>query len=127
MDARADVYAIGAVGYFLVTGSPVFAGSSVADICLMHVTATPPSPSARATRPVSPQLEAILLRCLAKSPSDRPDDAGALLHLLETCPVSGNWTAAHAADWWADHTSEHVAAEKKSIAAVPVADVQDEQ
>jgi serine/threonine protein kinase len=127
MDARADVYAIGAVGYFLVTGWPVFAGSSVADICLMHVTAAPQPPSARAMRPVSPDLEAILLRCLAKSPSDRPDDAGALLRLLESCPVSGHWTAAHAADWWADRTWEHSAAARHSSAAVGVADVSGKQ
>ncbi len=110
IDARADVYAIGAVGYFLLTGSPVFAGSSAADICLMHVTAKPQPPSARAGRPVSPDLEAILLRCLAKSPSDRPADAADLLHLLETCSVAGRWTAADAARWWADRGQAHVAA-----------------
>jgi serine/threonine protein kinase len=100
IDARADVYGIGAVGYFLLTGSPVFSGSSATDICLKHVRETPQPPSARSGQPVSPALEAIVLRCLAKSPAARPRDAAELSALLQACPVSGNWTSADAAQWW---------------------------
>jgi hypothetical protein len=110
IDARADVYAIGAVGYFLLAGTPVFSGASAADICLMHVQTAPQPPSVRAGRPVSPALEALLLRCLAKSPADRPANAAELLQLLETCPETDRWTAAAAAQWWADRTDEHSAA-----------------
>jgi eukaryotic-like serine/threonine-protein kinase len=100
IDARADVYAIGAVGYFLLTGSPVFQGASVMDICLKHVREAPQPPSARCGRPVSPVFEALLLRCLAKDPTDRPADAADLLRQLDVCPVEGDWTAEDAAAWW---------------------------
>jgi hypothetical protein len=100
VDARSDVYALGAVGYFLLTATPVFAGSSVLEICMKHVQAPPAAPSARLGRALSPGLEALLLRCLAKAPDDRPADADALLRELEACSVEGCWTADDAAAWW---------------------------
>jgi serine/threonine protein kinase len=106
LDARADVYGIGAVGYFLLTGTPVFTGSSATDICLQHVRTTPQPPSVRTGQTVSPALEAILLRCLAKNPTQRPSDAAELLTLLEACPISGSWTVADAAQWWVARQSD---------------------
>ncbi len=103
VDARADVYAIGAVGYFLFTGAPVFNGASVTEICLKHAQLAPEAPSARCGRQVSPELEQLLLSCLAKSPADRPADAADLLCRLEACAVDGRWTTADAAAWWAAH------------------------
>jgi serine/threonine protein kinase len=103
VDARADVYAIGAVGYFLLTGSPVFMGTSVMEICMKHVQDIPESLSARCGRPINAGLEALVLRCLAKSRSERPLDAADLLSELETCAVDSQWTTADAAAWWADH------------------------
>jgi serine/threonine protein kinase len=100
VDARTDVYAVGAVGYFLLTGTPVFTGKSVVDICMQHVNAAPESPSARRGKPVSIELEALLLRCLAKAPPDRPSNAAELLGELEACAVEGTWTALDAAAWW---------------------------
>jgi serine/threonine protein kinase len=108
IDPRADVYAIGAVGYFLLTGSPVFNGDSVMEICLKHLHATPESPSARAKQAVSPELEALLLRCLAKSPLDRPADAADLLRHLEACATHGPWLV-DAPAWWAAHSQILVA------------------
>lgn len=103
VDARADVYALAAVGYFLLTGTPVFSGSTVIEICMMHVKNDPEPPSVRMGQPVSADLEALLLRCLAKSPSDRPKNAAELLQSLETCSIQGAWTTAEAAAWWAGH------------------------
>jgi eukaryotic-like serine/threonine-protein kinase len=101
VDARTDVYAVGAVGYYLLTGSPVFTGASVMEICMKHVEAMPEPPSVRSGKSVSRDLEALLLRCMAKSPSDRPSDAAALLCDLEACAIEGAWTARDAAAWWA--------------------------
>jgi serine/threonine protein kinase len=127
VDARADVYAIGAVAYFLLTGTPVFSGGSASDICLKHVSATPQPPSARTDRPLCPALERLLLQCLAKSPADRPQDAADLLRLLDSCPVPGRWTAAEAARWWADRDERHSAATQISAAAVVAAPVADDR
>jgi hypothetical protein len=100
VDARSDVYAIGAVGYYLLTGTPVFVGASVVEICMKHVQAPPEPPSARLGGPVSPGLERLLLRCLAKDRADRPADAGVLLAEFEACAVAGTWTRADADAWW---------------------------
>jgi serine/threonine protein kinase len=100
VDARADVYAVGAVGYFLLTGTPVFTGATIVEICMKHAKEAPQAPSARSGKPVSAALEALLLRCLAKAPSERPRDAAELLRELEACAVAGQWSAADAAVWW---------------------------
>jgi serine/threonine protein kinase len=97
----ADVYALGAVAYYLLVGQPVFDGKSVVEICMKHINEEPTPPSARGAS-VSPELEHLLLKCLAKSPDSRPPNAGALLAALEDLPTAGRWTAALAARWWAD-------------------------
>ncbi len=105
IDVRTDVYAVGAVGYYLLTGSPVFTGASVVEICMQHVKATPEPPSQRLGRPISCDLENLLLGCLAKSPAERPADANELLRALDASVVEGSWTAADAADWWTARSS----------------------
>jgi serine/threonine protein kinase len=96
-----DVYAVGAVGYFLLTGSPVFSGKTVMEICMKHVRTKPDSPSARLGRPVSPGLEGLILRCLAKNPKNRPPGTRALAEELERLEPTGPWTRADADAWWA--------------------------
>jgi serine/threonine protein kinase len=100
VDARTDVYAVGAVGYFLLTGTPVFDGTTIVEICMKHVNALPDRPSVRSGRPVSRDLEELLLRCLEKSASDRPDSAAELLRQLDACAVQGTWSKRDAAAWW---------------------------
>jgi serine/threonine protein kinase len=101
VDRRSDLYAVGAVGYFLLTGTPVFTGRTILEICRQHVDDPVEAPSVRLGRGVSPDLESLLLRCLAKLQSDRPADAGQLLAELAACQIATPWTTADAAQWWA--------------------------
>jgi len=100
MDARSDLYAVGAVGYFLLTGTPVFDADNVMQILQKHVMMTPDAPSKRLGKPVSAELEALLLKCLAKQPGDRPASAAVMVDLLAACSAVAAWTQADARAWW---------------------------
>jgi serine/threonine protein kinase len=100
VDARTDLYAVGAVGYFLVTGHDVFEGSSVVEICVHHLHTQPVLPSSRLGAPVPADLEAVLLSCLAKSPDDRPRDADDLRARLLACADADAWTDEQSTHWW---------------------------
>lgn len=106
VDARTDIYALGAVGYWLLTGTHVFGGRSVLEVCAHHVHAVPDRPSTRLGAPVAPDLEAVLLACLAKRPENRPASAHELRERLHACAAAGRWTNARAARWWAAHRHE---------------------
>ncbi len=106
VDARTDLYALGAVGYWLLTGTHVFGGKSILEVCAHHLHSVPESPSARLGAPVSRDLEALLLECLAKRPEDRPISANVLRERLRACVAAGRWTHARAAQWWTDHRHE---------------------
>jgi len=103
VDARADLYALGAVGYWLLTGSHVFDGKSVIEVCIQHLHTPPEPPSIRLGAPVDPDLEALLLDCLAKRPEDRPASAHVLRDRLLACAAAGRWNNARAAKWWVEH------------------------
>lgn len=103
MSASADLYALGAVAYFLVTGTDVFSGKSAVEICAHHLHTEPEAPSARLGRDVAPELERLILECLAKSPNDRPASARVFVDRLRTVPLDSAWTLADAQDWWARH------------------------
>ncbi len=95
-----DLYALGAVGYFLVTGMRVFDGVNAVEICAKHVTTAPVPPSQITKARVPSRLEEILLQCLAKSPRDRPANAEELARQLRGVPLSEDWTDAEAHRWW---------------------------
>jgi eukaryotic-like serine/threonine-protein kinase len=101
VDARSDLYALGAVAYYLVTGKPVFEGETLIEVCGHHLHSEPIRPSERLEKPVPPKLQALILQCLAKQPADRPASAAALKEELEQCGVP-SWTDAQARHWWRD-------------------------
>jgi serine/threonine-protein kinase len=106
VDARADLYALGAVGYWLLTGTHVFSGHSIVEVAAHHLHSKPEPPSTRLGAPVSPDLEALLLACLAKRPEDRPPTAHVLRDRLRACAAADRWTNARAAEWWRNHRHE---------------------
>jgi serine/threonine-protein kinase len=81
---------------------------------LQHVQAAPVPPSLKAPQPVPRDLEELIMRCLAKDPSDRPRDAADLLLLLGHCRVSLPWTDARAHDWWRAHRDGQPAIENRT-------------
>jgi len=97
-----DLYACGAVGYFLLSAQRVFHGATDLDTCLQHVTKAPP-PLAEHGIEVPPALEAILMKCLAKQPGDRYPSAQALADALRDLGSLGDWDDDRAAAWWAKH------------------------
>lgn len=103
VDARSDLYAVGAVGYFLLTGLPVFEGRYVLEICQKHVSEQPLPPSQRANRAIAPELESLILDCLAKDPAQRPSSAAALAEALTNCAGAESWNKHAAEQWWARH------------------------
>jgi eukaryotic-like serine/threonine-protein kinase len=105
---RSDVYALGAVAYFLLTGTTVFRGQSIIDILSAHVKQPPETPSERLQRPVEPSLERLIMRCLSKDPNQRPADAQALLDELAAGGVPA-WSWADARDWWQNRDSQRAA------------------
>ena len=101
VDARADLYAVGAVGYYLLTGQHVFDGATLVEICARHLNDTPEPPSKRLGAAVPADLEAVILACLAKSPGDRPADAEELARRLVACADAQGWTEELGHGWWA--------------------------
>jgi len=95
----ADVYALGAVGYYLLTGQHVFEGKTVVEICARHLHDAPERPSTPAGRPIDPDLEALILECLEKDPEGRPADGASLAERLERLDLSG-WSVERARAWW---------------------------
>ena len=104
VDAKSDLYAVGAVGYYLLTGTTVFTGKSLVEVCMHQVNTPPEPPSQRLGRAVSSELEAILLKCLAKNPADRPASAKELAAALRACPMADAWSDADAEAWWRDYS-----------------------
>ena len=94
-----DLYALGAVGYFLIAGRPVFEAKTAVDLCIQHVT-QPPRPPSELGIAIAAGLEAVLMRCLAKQPAQRHPSAAALAEALEALPPAGDWHKADAVAWW---------------------------
>ena len=97
---QSDLYALGAVGYFLLTARNVFDGGSAVEICAKHLNDPPTPPSERSGLPIADDLEQLILQCLAKDPADRPLSAGALRDQLLACNDADRWSQDDARHWW---------------------------
>jgi tRNA A-37 threonylcarbamoyl transferase component Bud32 len=106
IDGRTDIYALGCVLYWMLTGAFVFEGRSAMDTMLRHVQNTPTPPSARAEQPIPAALDELTLACLAKSPADRPHDIDVLAEWLGSIDAGEPWTAERATEWWGRHLPE---------------------
>jgi serine/threonine protein kinase len=103
VDPRSDLYAVGAVGYFLLTGTPVFDAASIVELCHMHVDVVPETPSQRLGKPISQELEGAILACLEKSRAKRPQTARDLAQILVRRAAACPWSIEDAENWWNMH------------------------
>jgi hypothetical protein len=103
VDGRADIYSLGCVAYYMLTGEPVFTGKSVMATILAQVNEQPPPPSARSELRIPPALDEIILECLAKDPAARPASAVELGRRLAAAVPDDAWTPEKAHAWWELH------------------------
>ncbi|MCC7536241.1 MAG: serine/threonine protein kinase, partial [Deltaproteobacteria bacterium] len=111
-----DIYALGALGFFLVTGTTVFPGRTVAEVCGHHIHTPAPAPSSATEIEVPPDLDAFVLRCLAKKPVDRFPSAAAVRDALESIASPTTWDPDRAREWW----DEYEIRRSKAPPATPV-------
>lgn len=102
VDGRADIYAVGCVAYYLLTGQLVFEADKAFQMIAKHLQSAPVPPSARTDQTISPELERLILKCLAKAPGDRPQSATQLAESLEWI-ATDRWGEDEAREWWAVH------------------------
>ena len=106
IDQRSDLYSLGCVAYWLLTGSIVFQAETAVSMAVCHATEAPESPSERRGEPLPDDIEAIVLSLLAKQPGDRPGSAAELERRLSACRDADGWTAERAREWWATRAPE---------------------
>jgi eukaryotic-like serine/threonine-protein kinase len=99
-DVSTDIYALGAVAYHLATGQPVFVADSVEATWDLHLTAEPVALGRKVPGAIGPELEGLILDCLAKEPAGRPVSMEAFLARLDACPVEKPWTPERQRSWW---------------------------
>ncbi|MFL5448458.1 MAG: serine/threonine-protein kinase [Gemmatimonadales bacterium] len=102
-DHRLDIYTLGCVGYWLLTGRMVFQAPNAIQLMYQHANTAPVAPSQRSELEVPADLDRIILSCLAKLPEDRPQTAHELSRLLAASAAGNGWTEERAHRWWDRH------------------------
>jgi serine/threonine-protein kinase len=115
-DHRVDLYALGCVAYWLLTGKLVFEGKSVVETMFHHAHTAAPRPSTRFELAIPTQLEDLIMECLEKDPARRPASAEAVSTGLDAVPMELAWTVERAERWWAMHRP--VPADARRVAEV---------
>ena len=109
-DGRADIYALGCVAFWLLTGRPPFEADDAMSILMHHSQTAAPAPSTMSEEPIPAQMDAIVLECLEKDPGRRPPSADALLDRLDRVPLPSQWHQRRARIWWEMHEPELIGA-----------------
>jgi serine/threonine-protein kinase len=107
-DGRADIYALGCVAFWLLTGRPPFEGEDAMSVLLHHARTPAPPPSTLSEETIPALLDALVLECLEKDPSRRPATADVLWDRLDRVPLSSEWNQRRARTWWEMHEPELV-------------------
>jgi serine/threonine protein kinase len=102
-DHRVDLYALGCVGYWLLTGKLVFGGRNAVEVMFHHAHTPPPRPSTRSELPIPAPLEDLIMECLEKDPARRPASAEAVSSRLDAVSLESPWTVERAERWWEMH------------------------
>jgi serine/threonine-protein kinase len=103
IDGRTDIYALGCVAYWLLTGQMVFEGATPMEFMMHHAKTAPVPPSRRTETHIPADLEAVILACLEKDPGRRPRSADDLARRIDACAAAGGWNAESARSWWQTH------------------------
>jgi serine/threonine-protein kinase len=115
-DHRVDIYSLGCVAYWLVTGKLVFEGPGAVKVMSDHIHTRPEPPSSRSPLPVPAELDRLILDCLEKDPNKRPATAAELRSRLQALDVGARWTHELAEKWWSANLPGRASAR-------PVADI----
>jgi serine/threonine-protein kinase len=116
IDGRADIYALGAILYFMLTGRPPFEGATPTELMIAHAR-DPVVPPSKIRPDIPADLEAVALRCLSKKPDDRYQDARQLSYALAACTCASEWDETKAEEWWAERAVSEL--ESQSMSAIP--------
>ena len=108
VDQRADIYNLGGLAYWMVTGHPPFASESSVEVIVDHVKTTPRPPSEISELTVPSELEDIIMRCLRKKPSERFQTVMELGAALDRLPFEEPWNEDRACSWWSLHAPDDV-------------------
>jgi len=121
VDARVDIYALGATAYYLLTGKPIFDSASIVDVLVQVVSRDVPSVQETSERIIPNQLQQLISRCLAKNPDERPQSMDEILVVIQDLTSQLPWTQNDAKKWWeenaeVDHTAELIERSISSMA-----------
>jgi serine/threonine-protein kinase len=108
-DQRADIYSLGCVAFWLLTGHPPFDAGDAMALLAQHSTAPPRPPSTVVDASIPPEMDALVLECLSKDPALRPPTADVLRDRLAAIPVAEAWDAGRARAWWEQHEPQLIA------------------
>jgi serine/threonine-protein kinase len=119
VDERTDIYALGAVAYFLLAGHDVFSGETVVEVLSRHMLQEPQPPSTHLAKPLPSDLEQLVLQCLAKDPAERPPSASSLRASLLACDDASRYDRAEALSWWREHREKSDAGDAPAASRSP--------